>query len=53
MSGIWKTAGHRKKQAEIWESGVIVMFMWGTFSVQDYFVVIQWVHSVHLSKNGL
>ncbi len=46
-----KRVGHRVKQSEIWDSGVIVISMWGSF---DLLVLGQFEkHSVQLSQKRL
>ena len=49
IANILKMASRRAKRGEIWDPGVLLKHIWGTFDVLAFKVI--WGHSVHLSQN--
>ena len=39
-ANIWKTADRRAKRTEIWDSGHVVGFIWGTFDLLSVKVIL-------------
>ncbi len=40
------TAGHKAKQSEIWDSGVLVELIWDTFAIVVFKVILESVGAV-------